>query len=56
MDSAPKDGTPVDLWLFDYMEHSCRFKNGFWRTPGGDRIIQRMDAWRPIPAGPFDEE
>jgi hypothetical protein len=65
IETAPKDGTRVDLWLNGNQpigrQTNCYYANGVWRFDFGDMVDLpvethsiKADYWMPLPAPPED--
>jgi hypothetical protein len=70
IESAPKDGTKIDLWVVPppgLISHGagrlvdCWFFEGGWRTEdhaadeGWDYVVWEATHWKPLPAPPTAE-
>lgn len=57
IESAPKDGTEVDLWAYEGRAPACHYHCDEWMAWGGDPeigyiTIKDPTHWRRIPAPP----
>ena len=54
METAPKDGTTVDLWSIDTRLPDAWFEDGKWKVGGelGDYVVPNPTHWMPLPAPP----
>jgi len=69
IETAPKDGTEVDLWVVyshgGYRRPDCKFEDGYWwygdvlpaeaREKGGDDWDTIATHWMPTPGPPKKE-
>lgn len=56
IETAPKDGTLVDLWhpIFGRISDAC-WHRGVWNTARGDDFTE-FTHWQPLPAPPNKED
>jgi len=60
METAPKDGTKIDLWTENGRIADCWWSNGYWvhwwmggfDQMGAYRIGEIPTHWMPVPEGP----
>lgn len=58
IDTAPRDGTLVDLWADGKRETDCYFLSGDWwtsRRGSMEELWGHVTHWMPLPKSPFND-